>query len=305
MNIRVFVSFVYARRYYMDFSFVNFPSFHILSLQKWTTGRCSMAYSINREAMLMYHNIPVAQKTTKLRTDDEKFTLLSHHLHQCCHHNAYGKPKLRLHLCSVVYFDCYPVRKWGNVVSIQTSRVPAVLLLDIRHIHFLQIFIARKLTTGLTIRFVSLNIIETNMIVPKPNTFTETRTQDSLWVCNLSSHNLTAETNNFLCAVLLSCLISKLQKTSSSRLELRTVFRGCSLCSCKLLFETNNFDLGAVLLSCLVSKLQEPPSSGLEFRTLFRSFNLSVLFCSSQGISMLSLEQISASVLEIELNIRF
>lgn len=111
MNIRVFVSFVYARRYYMDFSFVNFPSFHILSLQKWTTGRCSMAYSINREAMLMYHNIPVAQKTTKLRTDDEKFTLLSHHLHQCCHHNAYGKPKLRLHLCSVVYFDCYPVRK--------------------------------------------------------------------------------------------------------------------------------------------------------------------------------------------------
>jgi hypothetical protein len=50
-------------------------------------------------------------------------------------------------------------------------------------------------------------------IVPKPNTFTETRTQDSYRVCDLSSCNLLAETNNFvLCAVLVSCLVSELQK---------------------------------------------------------------------------------------------
>jgi hypothetical protein len=37
----------------------------------------------------------------------------------------------------------------------------------------------------------------------------------------------------------------------------RTFFRCCGLCSCNLLFETNNFGLGAVLLSCSVSELQE------------------------------------------------
>jgi hypothetical protein len=58
--------------------------------------------------------------------------------------------------------------------------------------------------------------------------------------------------------------------TSSPGLELRTIFMGCGLCSCNLVFETNNFGLGAVLLSRLVSELQETSSSGLEPRTVFR-----------------------------------
>jgi hypothetical protein len=65
-----------------------------------------------------------------------------------------------------------------------------------------------------------------------------------------------------------------LNRTPSPGLEPRIVFRGCGLCSCNLLAETNNFGLGAVLLSCLVSELQEPSSPGLELRTLFRSLTL-------------------------------
>jgi hypothetical protein len=42
-------------------------------------------------------------------------------------------------------------------------------------------------------RVTSLNIIE-NVIISKPKIFTETRTQDSFRVCDLSSCNLLAET---------------------------------------------------------------------------------------------------------------
>jgi hypothetical protein len=70
---------------------------------------------------------------------------------------------------------------------------------------------------------VSLNIIE--KIIPKPKIFTETRTQDSFWVCTLSSCNLLSETNKFcLDVVLLLCLVLELHKTSSSGLEPRRVF---------------------------------------------------------------------------------
>jgi hypothetical protein len=41
-------------------------------------------------------------------------------------------------------------------------------------------------------------------------------------------------------AVLLLCLFSELQKTSLSGIKLRTGCRGCGLCFCNLLFETNN-----------------------------------------------------------------
>jgi hypothetical protein len=92
------------------------------------------------------------------------------------------------------------------------------------------------------------------------------------------------------------------------------VFRGCHLCSCYLLFVTNNAGISAVLLSCLGSELQKTSSSGLEPRTVFRgcglcfcnllfvtnNFGLGTVLLSyppmfsswSQGISMLILVQI-------------
>jgi hypothetical protein len=131
-------------------------------------------------------------------------------------------------------------------------------------LHFVSIFLAWKVSICLIIRYVSLNIIK-NAAIRKTNIFTETRAQNSFRVCNLSSCDLFAEINNFVIyAVLLSCLVSELQKTSSPGIELRTALRGCDLCFCNILFKTNNFDPGAVILSCLVSELQETPSPGLE-----------------------------------------
>jgi vesicle coat complex subunit len=92
------------------------------------------------------------------------------------------------------------------------------------------------------------------IIISKTYIFTETRNQDCFRVCDLSSCNLLAETNNFvLYAVLLSCLVS----------SYRNHIHRDSNPGQFLLFETNNFALSAVLLSCLVSELQELPSSGL------------------------------------------
>jgi hypothetical protein len=70
---------------------------------------------------------------------------------------------------------------------------------------------------------VSLNIIE--KFIPKPKIFTETRTQDSFRVCDLSSCNLLSETNKFcLGNVLLLWLVLELHKTSSLGLEPRRDF---------------------------------------------------------------------------------
>jgi hypothetical protein len=111
---------------------------------------------------------------------------------------------------------------------------------------------------GLIIRYVSSNI--TDKVIPKPNIFTETGTQGSFRVCDLSPCNLLVKTNNFgLCTVLLSCLISELQKPSSPGLEPRAVFRGFDRYCFNLLVEMNIFGLGDVLLSYLVSKIQKPP----------------------------------------------
>jgi hypothetical protein len=98
---------------------------------------------------------------------------------------------------------------------------------------FLSVLIFLKLI----IRYVLLNTIEIIIIIiiifviiPKPNIFARTRTQNSFTVCGLSSCNLLAETNNFvLYAVLLSCLFSELQKPSSPGLEPRTVLRFVAL----------------------------------------------------------------------------
>jgi hypothetical protein len=112
-------------------------------------------------------------------------------------------------------------------------------------------------------------------IIPKRNIFTETRTQDSFQFCDLSRCNLLAKTNNFvLGAVLLSCLVSELQKPSSPGLEPRTVFGVVAvvsvISSSYLIFvEVNNFVLCDVLLSCTDSKIQKPTSPGLEPRTVF------------------------------------
>jgi hypothetical protein len=148
-------------------------------------------------------------------------------------------------------------------------------------------FIARKLSTGQIVRYISLNdkkiIIIIIIIIPKPNIFTGTRTQDSFRVCDLSSCNLLAETNNFVLYTILLCLVSKLLKTSSSKIEPRTVSRGCGLCFCNVLFQTNNFGLGIVLISCLGSELQETTSPGLKLRTLC---GVLTFLCSLYGLTV-------------------
>jgi hypothetical protein len=126
------------------------------------------------------------------------------------------------------------------------------------------------------------------IFIHKPIVFIENQTQDSFLVCDISSCSLVGINNFVLCAILLSCFVSELQKPSSPGLEPRTVFRGCG---CNLLVETNKFGLGA-LLSSLVSELQDPLSLGLELKILFRSFDHSVFSSWTQGISMLSLVQI-------------
>jgi hypothetical protein len=93
-------------------------------------------------------------------------------------------------------------------------------------IYFTLIFIARKLSMGLIIRYPSLKIVG-RIIIHKPNIFTGTRTQGSFRVCNLCYCNLPSEANNFvLGSVLLSCLVTKLQKSSSPVLKPKTYFRG-------------------------------------------------------------------------------
>jgi hypothetical protein len=129
---------------------------------------------------------------------------------------------------------------------------------------------------GMIIQYILFNII--GKLIPSPTIFTETRTQGSFRVCDLSSCNVLAEMNKFcLGTILLSYLVSKLQKPSSSGLEARTVFRCCGFCSCNLLAEKNNFSLGTVLQSSLVSKILKPPSPGIEPRTVFRGCYL--CFC--------------------------
>jgi hypothetical protein len=50
--------------------------------------------------------------------------------------------------------------------------------------------------------------------VPKPNIFTRTRKRGNFLVCDRCSCNLLADTNRHLGAILLSCLVSKLQNHS-------------------------------------------------------------------------------------------
>jgi hypothetical protein len=121
-------------------------------------------------------------------------------------------------------------------------------------------------------------------IIPKPNIFTGTGTLDSFRVCELNSWSLLAEKNKcWLGAILLSYLFSELQKTSSSRLELRTVFRRRSRYSCNLLAERNNFGLRFVILLCSFSEQQKLSSPGVEPRTVFRGSDLiSVISSSNQ-----------------------
>jgi hypothetical protein len=121
------------------------------------------------------------------------------------------------------------------------------------------------------IRYVSLNITAI-ITIPKHNIFTKTRTEDNFRVCDLSSCNLLAETNNFVLCAVISCLVFELQKPSSPGIEPMTLLWGCEL----LLFfpRGNNFDLGAVLLSCVVSELHTSSSQGIEPRTVFRGCGL-------------------------------
>jgi hypothetical protein len=94
---------------------------------------------------------------------------------------------------------------------------------------------------------------------------------------------LFAETKNFvLCAILLSWLVSELQKLSSLGLQPGTDFQDFGLRSC------NNFALDAAPLSILVFKLQEPSSSVLwplflwSIQYFFQSFENFFLFSRSK-----------------------
>jgi hypothetical protein len=96
-------------------------------------------------------------------------------------------------------------------------------------------------------------------------------TRCKFWGFGLCSCNLLAEANEFgLGGVLLSCLVSEIQKTSSLGIEPRTVFHGCCLCFCNLPFEINEFGLGTVLLSGLVTEIQKTSSTGIEPRTVIQ-----------------------------------
>jgi hypothetical protein len=117
-----------------------------------------------------------------------------------------------------VIISSYWSLNWQSACSITAGKFD-------KCIHFVLIFITRNLIIDLTIRYVSLNIIEIIIIIPKPNIFTETLTQDSFRVCDLSSCNLVAETNSFvLCAVFLSCLVSELEKPSYRDSNPRHIF---------------------------------------------------------------------------------
>jgi hypothetical protein len=77
-------------------------------------------------------------------------------------------------------------------------------------------------------------------------------------------------------------LLSEVHKTSSPGLESRTVFRGCDLCFCNLLFETKklwSWRHSSIVLSFRAT----PPSWGLELITIFRSFDPSEIFLVSRN----------------------
>jgi hypothetical protein len=107
------------------------------------------------------------------------------------------------------------------------------------------------------------------IIISKPNIFTETRTQDSFWVCDLSSCNLAWTKKFCLGAILLLVLSFRATETVFIGTGTQESFRVCDLSSCNLLFETNKFGPGTVLLSCLDSEQQKQSSSEIELRTVF------------------------------------
>jgi hypothetical protein len=72
-----------------------------------------------------------------------------------------------------------------------------------------------------------------------------------------------------LSTVLVSCLVTNLQKPSSPELEPGTDFRDYFLRSCNLPANTSTFGLVAVLLSCFVSEVNERSSPGLKPTTDF------------------------------------
>jgi hypothetical protein len=79
------------------------------------------------------------------------------------------------------------------------------------------------------------------IIIPQPNIFTDTRTQDSFRVCDLSSCNLFIETNNFgLGNVLLLCVVSKIQKSLSLGFEPRTFSQSFDLSKLSLFLVSRN-----------------------------------------------------------------
>jgi hypothetical protein len=68
---------------------------------------------------------------------------------------------------------------------------------------------------GLIIRYVSLNIIVQNIVIPKHNIFPGIQTQDSLRVRDLRSFSIFDETTEFIVGdICLPCLISELEEHS-------------------------------------------------------------------------------------------
>jgi hypothetical protein len=114
----------------------------------------------------------------------------------------------------------------------------------------------------------------TNLLLLSPSlTETSSLRQESraFLVCDLSSYNILAKTNNFiLCASLLLCLIPELQKKLTWT---RTQYTLCGYghWNCNLLVKTNNFGVGDFVM-CSLSKILKTPSPDFEITSQFSVF---------------------------------
>lgn len=79
------------------------------------------------------------------------------------------------------------------------------------------------------------------------------------------------------CSLLLSWLVSDVQKLSWLGLEPRADFRGCGLFS--VTPRWNKVAVVVILLSSLVSEVQALPTTDFELKTVFRSFYFNIYFC--------------------------
>jgi hypothetical protein len=124
-----------------------------------------------------------------------------------------------------------------------------------------------------------------NIIIPKPDIFTETRMQDFFFVTSVNVISSSIQTILFFAPFLYSCIMLRFRATE-------TIFAGNQT--------QDSFSAYwplCLLLSRLVSELHK--TSRIELRTVFLSSDPPMFTSWSQGIRMLNLVQIGTSVLEL------